>query len=336
MRLRILDLNAWHGLYARSWVRVEKLETEEVREGRFRSMVEGIRALEPDVIALQECWPQPAFSGRLAELLGFEHVGQVSNAGFRIFGTGYPLGVETGEGSAILARPGLGLRSLGRTALSGFGFTGHRLSLQVTDKRMALACQLEVEGQRLVVATFHVRYDFSTFEGFEGAWASLRERGLVSGEPPAHLVRSTRANMLRRDAELETLASWIEELAAAAPVVLVGDLNIDGDAPQVLAFAERLGLVSALDWAGEKRPTWDPANNPNIGPSAAFVHPDGKPKSVANLVAAWHDQLAQTPDHAFVPRAWEGRLVEARIVLDQPFEGVLASDHYGVLVTLSL
>jgi endonuclease/exonuclease/phosphatase family metal-dependent hydrolase len=332
--LRILDLNSWHGLYARTWVRVEKLETDEARERRTLALIEGVRALAPDVIALQECFPQPGFAERVATVLGYDHVSQVSNAGLRIFGTGYPLGVESGEGSTILARPGLGLRSLGRKALSGFGYTGHRVSLQVVDKRMALACALEIDKKPLIVVTFHVRYDWATRKGFDDAWAALRAKGVVEGDAPDKLVRSTVNNMTRRDAELETFAGWVEKLVADTPFVLAGDLNIDDDAPQLQALAARLGASSALQLVKDDRPTWDPANNPNIGPSASFVHPDNTSKDLSGLVGAYHDQLAQRPDHVFLAKGLESKLVEARVVLEKPIDGVFASDHYGILTTL--
>lgn len=334
MDLRILDLNAWHGLYARSFHRAEKLETDEARERRTLTLIEGLRALDPHVIALQECYPQPVFAERLATVLGYEHVSQVSNAGVRIFGAGYPLGIDTGEGSTILARPGLGLRSLGRIALSGYGYTGRRVSLQLVDKRMALACAIEVDKKPLHVVTFHVRYDWATYDLFEKAWTAIREKGVVEGDAPDVLVRSVRSNMLRRDGEIDALAQWVAKLQDGVPVVLIGDLNIDDDAPQLKAFAERLKMVSALQLTNDDRSTWDPHDNPNIGPSASFVHPDGTKKDLSGLVGAYHDQLLQRPDHAFLPEAMKDAVLDARVVMDKPVEGVFASDHYGILTTL--
>ncbi|MEZ0227514.1 MAG: endonuclease/exonuclease/phosphatase family protein [Planctomycetota bacterium] len=334
MELRILDLNTWHGLYARSFHRAEKLEPDDLRERRTGAMLEGIRALDPHVVALQECYPQPAFTERVAAELGYEQVSQVSNAGLRIFGAGYPLGIDTGEGSAILARPGLKLRSLGRIALSGYGYTGRRVSLQWVDKRMALACAIEVEGKPLHVVTFHVRYDWATFDMFEKAWAALLERTVVEGDAPERLVRSVQSNMLRRDREIDALAAWVSKLQGGAPVVLVGDLNIDDDAPQLAAFAQRLEIASTLQLVKDTRPTWDPHNNPNIAPSASFTHPDGTKKGLSDLVGAYHDQLLQRPDHAFVSQSLAPSVLDARVVLDQPVDGVFGSDHYGILTTL--
>ncbi len=336
MELRILDLNVWHGLYARSWHRALALETDEARARRTQAIIEGIRALDVHVVALQECYPQPAFGERIAQALGLEHVSQVSNAGVRIFGAGYPFGIDTGEGSTILARPGLGLRSLGRIALSGYGYTGRRVSFQWIDKRMALACAIEVDGKPLHVVTFHVRYDWATFDMFEKAWAALVSRGVAEGAVPEKLVNAVRANMVRRDGEIEVLASWIEKLQQGAPVVLVGDLNIDDDAPQLRAFAERLKVTSTLQLVKDERPTWDPHNNSNIAPSASFEYPDGTRKSLPDLIGAYHDQLLQRPDHAFVSNSLAPKVLHAQVVLDRSIGGVLGSDHYGILTTLQV
>ncbi len=337
MDLRILDLNSWHGLYARSWVRVERLETDDERERRTRALLDGLKALDPHVVTLQECFPQPALALRIATELGYEHVSQVSNAGLRIFGSGFPLGVETGEGSTILARPGLKLRSLGRNALSGFGYTGHRISFQFIDKRMALACAIDVDGKPLVVITFHIRYDWASFEHFEGAWRAIAGKGVVQGDAPPELVRSVRTNMAKRDSEIDALVQWTQKLGSGgAPVVLSGDLNLDDDAPQTAALLDRLRFASALQVVKDEGSTWDPENNPHIAPSASFEFPDGSPKDLSGLVGAYHDQLQQRPDHIFLPRDLAPSVVEARVVMKDPIGGVHASDHYGILTTLRI
>ena len=337
MELRILNLNSWHGLYARTWVRVERLESDEVRERRTVATVEGIKALDPHVVTLQECFPQPAFADRLAAELGYPHVSQVSNAGMRIFGTGYPLGVETGEGSTILAKPELKMRSLGRKALSGYGLTHHRLSFQFVDKRMALACALEVDGKELVVVTFHVRYDWASFALFEKAWGVLRERSVVEGEAPPELVRSVQNNMTRRDNEIATLATWVEKLTqGGVPFVLSGDLNLDDDAPQTHALMARMRLASSLQVTKDETSTWNPVKNTNIAPSASFTHPDGTQKDLSGLVGAYHDQLQQRPDHVFVSPALHGGMLDAKVVLDETIGGAFPSDHFGILSRIKI
>ena len=68
--LRILSLNTWHGHMPRNAWRVETIEPRGAKERRRAALVAGIRELDPDVILLQECLPQPDFSRKLAETLG--------------------------------------------------------------------------------------------------------------------------------------------------------------------------------------------------------------------------------------------------------------------------
>jgi endonuclease/exonuclease/phosphatase family metal-dependent hydrolase len=335
--LTILSINVWHGLYARTFWRAERLESPESRDRRLRVLVESIRALDPDVLALQECFPQPAFGRAIAGTLGYEHVSRVSNAGVRLFGIGFPGGVKTGEGSSILARPGLGLRPLGQRALSGFGWTHGLLSLQPVPKRCALAAVVSVGGKPLVIVTAHVRYEFGVESDLARAWSDLTAAGRVSGEMPLAIGQAARAGMATRDAELVVLREWCRELEARGPVVIAADLNVDDETPSLRAFQEGLQLTSVLPAVGSQRRTWDPVTNPNVAPSAAYDFVDGRPKDAAALMVAQHDRWQQRPDHVLLgPTFARSDLLDARVALDQQREGVMPSDHYGILATLRL
>jgi endonuclease/exonuclease/phosphatase family metal-dependent hydrolase len=337
VNLTVLDQNVWHGLYARSIWRIEHLEPHDRREGRFAALVASVRELKPDILAVQECFPQPSFGRRLAQALGYEHVSRVSNAGIRILGYGFPPGGKTGEGSSILARPGLGLRSLGGKSLSGFGWTHGVLSLQPVPKRCALAAEVTVEGKRLRIVTAHLRYEFASEAEFLEAWARLRQAEAVTGDPSPKLMASIRRSIELRDQELEALRHWCHHLAKEAPLIVAADVNLDDDVPALRAFSSSLGLTSALPAVGNTRLTWDPATNPNVAASTPYVHADGTKKSIDSLILAEHDRMPQRPDHVLLgPTFRRSDLLDARVVLDQPRDGVVPSDHYGILATVRL
>lgn len=336
MELSILNLNVWHGLFARTFWRAELLQDPATRERRFAAIVAGIRSLAPDVVTLQECFPQPAFGRRIGRALGYEDVCGVSNAGLRLFGYGFPFGVKTGEGLTILARPGLGLRSLGGKNLSGFGLTHGHLSLQPVQKRCGLAAEITVEGKAVVVVTAHVRYEFATTADLDRAWHELRDAGKVQGEVPNRLRAAVASEIATREGELATLEDWCARLETRAPFVLAADMNLDDEAPALVSFVERLRLTSVLVAAGDGRRTWDPGN-PNVAASAAYEHVDGVPKTPGELVVAQHDRWPQRPDHVFLgPTLAGGDIVEARVVLDRPVDGIVPSDHYGILARIRL
>jgi endonuclease/exonuclease/phosphatase family metal-dependent hydrolase len=335
VNLTVLDLNVWHGLFARTFWRVELLEGKREREQRISALIEGVRELAPDVVALQECFPQPEFGRAFAAALGYEHVGHVSNAGVRMFGYGFPFGVKTGEGSSILARPGLGLRPLGVRNLSGWGWTHGLLSLQPVPKRCAVAAEVTVEGKRVVVVTAHLRYEFSVEADLDRAWRELAELGHVRGEVPEGVRASVKSGIATRDAELGALRDWCAALDGRGPFVLAADMNLDDDAPALRGFVEKLRLTSALAAVGNQQPTWDPVGNPHVLASAAYAYHDGQEKDVAALLVAQHDRWLQRPDHVFLgPSFARSDLLDARVVLDQPRDGTGPSDHYGILAKI--
>ena len=338
MDLTILNINAWHGMYARTWWKAERLEPNGRKEERERALVDAIALIAPEVVTLQECYPQPGFSKRLAAALDMDAIAPVSNGGVRVLGAGLPTGVDTGEGMSILAKRGLGLRALGATNLSGAGFTTPLLSFQVMRRTQAIAAEVTKGGKTLALVTGHVRYEWPTIEAFFAAWAELRAAGAVSGEPDDSIVRSVRANLAVRDSEISVLSSWVARHAQERPVVVAADLNVDDDAPQLVKMLSELGLTSVLQAKDDRRPTWDPARNANIAYSSSYAHPDGSKKDVASLIVAQHDRMTQRPDHVLVGKTFsDGSIGHARVVFDEAQDGrVLPSDHFGILATIEL
>lgn len=337
--IRLLDLNVWHGLYARTVWKVEKLETAEEKEARTVATIEAIRALEPDVVFIQESFPQPAQADRLAGALDMDAVHVVSNAGVRVLGTGWPLGVETGEGSSILARRDLRIRPIGEKSLSSFAWNGAVASFQLIPRHAALAATIRIGTKTLALVTAHVRYQFAARDELDRAWKMLLDAGAVEGEIPAGLLRATLGDMETRDREIEVLADWIARIQRDADAVLFGgDLNLDDGAPQLARLGGgELGLVSALGVSGETKLTWDPARNPQIARSSGYAHADGQKKDLASLLSAAHDRMPQRPDHILVGRALGADAIhEARVAVDAPVNGVTPSDHFGVFAVVGI
>jgi hypothetical protein len=337
--LRVLELNTWHGLYARTRWKVERLESNDEREARIEATIAALREIDADVLFLQECFPQPAHADRLAKALDMEAVHVVANAGIRVLGTGWPLGVGTGEGSSILARRGLHLRPLGERSLSAFAWAGALASFQLLPRHAALAASIRVGTKTVALVTGHVRYDFASRADLDRSWAALVQDGAVEGEIPPGLLRATLANMETRDRELAVLADWLARIQRDADALILGaDLNIDDGAQQLDRLTGGdLGLVSALAVSGDARRTWDPDRNPLIGRSSAYAHADGQKKDLASLLSAHHDRIAQRPDHVMLGRALgPDALHEARVTVDAPVGGTLPSDHFGVLAVVKV
>jgi len=336
--IRLLTLNTWHGQYPRTPWAVESLEPAGHKERRSAALVAGVRAVDPDVIFLQECLPQPLFSRRLATQLGYEEVSKICNSGVRVLGVGVPSGIGAGEGLAIFAKPHLGLRGLGTKRLSGVGFTSDLVSAQIGQLRFALAAEIRVAGRPVVLVNAHLRYAYPSLEAFHRAWEDLRRRGEVRGEPGQALRFLVRRNIRLRDAELwaldRFLRGWVRR---GIPVILGADLNLNPEAAQTLHFVNALGMLNVLPAVAERAFTWDPEGNPNVAFSTAPHHVDGTAKSIFHRLVAHYDGIPQCPDHLMLGPTFSHRAVrEGGLALHTAVDGVFASDHYGVFAEVGL
>lgn len=329
--IRIVNLNTWIGCLPRTLLKVVGIEPPGHKQRRIAALLSELRARSPDVITLQECLPLPSFAQQIADALGYDLVWRIGNSGLRLFGVGYPTGVGRGEGLAILAKRGLGLRQVGSKRLSGSGLVTNWCAFQVGPLRWALAGLVEVQGRRCLVVTTHVSYAFPSKESFRIGWAELHERAVVKHrEPPTWLVRMAKDNDEVRDKELQRLARWLARLQHKhrAPVLVGADFNLDPETPQVSDFLATTGFVNALPQHAPGMLTWDPGGNDNISFDVDHRWPDGADKPAFLQLMAWLDSIPQCPDHVLVSQGLT--LTDAGRAFDQHHDGVLASDHYGI------
>jgi endonuclease/exonuclease/phosphatase family metal-dependent hydrolase len=329
--LRILTLNVWHGRQWRSQWRLQRLEPLGQRRRRRNALVAGLAELRPDLLCLQECLPAERWPRALARDLGYELVVQIANGGVRVGPLAIPAGLDGGEGIAILARPGLGLRQLGAKKLSGWGWPGARWSFQTARLSWALAAEVTVAGRRLTVVTTHLRYTFQDTAELGSLWTEVRSRVGRNGPLPARILAAAEREIGARDQEVRALAGWCRELSRGSDLVCAGDLNLDPDAPQVAALARSADLVRLGPSVGL---TWDPAGNPHVAASASENHRDGTPKELWSRLTALHDGCPQTPDHVLVSAGSNWPVARIERVFDSPYQGIFASDHYGLLAEL--
>lgn len=329
--IRIVSLNTWIGCLPRTLFKVLAVEPEGHKDRRFAALVAELSERAPDVITLQECLPLPSFAKRLARAIDYDVIWRVANSGIRLFGLGLPFGVGRGEGLAILARRGLGLRRLAAYRLSGLGVVGNWGAFHAGPMRWALAARVTVHGRPLIVVTTHVSYAFPSREAFHTGWAELHDRGVARHRhPPRWLVRMAKDNDEVRDKELHRLGRWLVALQRRhhAPVLVGADFNLDPDTPQVRHLLERTSYLNALPKVAPGALTWDPAANPNIAFDTTYRWPDGVEKSPILQLIAWLDSIPQCPDHVLLSPGLA--LAGAGRAFDRPRDGVFASDHYGV------
>jgi endonuclease/exonuclease/phosphatase family metal-dependent hydrolase len=130
-----------------------------------------------------------------------------------------------------------------------------------------------------------------------------------------------------REAQVRAIVQCIESLSTdrALPAILVGDFNAEPDADEIRFLR---GLTSL---GGPRRVYYRDAYALAGGGSAGvtFGH--------SNAFAAPMREPDRRIDYIFVRGQKDGFLgepLEARVCFDEPVDGVLASDHFGVVATL--
>ena len=226
--LRILTYNLWHG-----HVHGRRVEPEPERVARHRRQIEAIRALDPDLVLLQEVSPAKELGRQFAAALEMDVTATVVNCGIQLplpgrnrDGFRRRLGKPAGfaEGLAILARRGLGLERRGRQKLSGPpALVSAGCCLQFAEVEYALLATIELPG-----------------------WGTVRVAD-------AHLHAGGESERPRRQAEAARL---IRALGAPGGGWIVGgDLNDVPDSP-LLAGLRQAGLVDAVPRFAPDLATW--------------------------------------------------------------------------------
>ena len=128
-----------------------------------------------------------------------------------------------------------------------------------------------------------------------------------------------------RERQVRQIAEFVSQSSGDFPPVVCGDFNAEPTSTEV----RFLKGLHALD--GRSFHLWD---------AFELVHPDqfGHTWSNANPFAAEEQHPDRRIDYIFVGvRAADGagRVLDARLVCDQPRHGVWPSDHFGVAAVLS-
>ncbi|MGB5880208.1 MAG: endonuclease/exonuclease/phosphatase family protein, partial [Thermoanaerobaculia bacterium] len=153
--LRVLTYNVWHGLRSGESNKRFPGEDPADMEGRVAAQIREIERLAPDLIFFQEVNPNQPEARKYAQALGYDEIHKVSSCGLHIGGL-YKIPRNMNEGIAILARPELGLKKIGKIRLSGNAKCTATYGFQTKESRYALFGEITVGGRNLLVATTHL------------------------------------------------------------------------------------------------------------------------------------------------------------------------------------
>ena len=333
--LRIVTINVWSGLDYHGSFMFGQYESEEKRELRFQMLVDQLKGLDPDVVFVQEANPVREFSSRLADSLDFDEVHQVCNAGIKIVGFGPPCNFE--EGVAILARKTLHLKEHAAWKLSGsFGLFGEFMSMNFNESEFALAAEMDFGGR----STYLINVHLSAFPPDGPILRNKIHQALVTGEIDSSTTKralnTSSDGSKRRVVETEALLDEISELPPGVPVILGGDFNAEPASQEIKAISYVGNFRDVCgDPTDDTSLTWDPNRNRNISYSTNLHDASGRELDPDEKLSAIYDTWPRKIDYIFLSRHFGTHAVRGvRVVIDSCRDGVLASDHFGIMADL--
>jgi endonuclease/exonuclease/phosphatase family metal-dependent hydrolase len=330
---KIATYNVWHGLGGQGFLRFNELEPPGRKEKRIELQIGELSKLACDLVFLQEVNPIVSGSRYYASCLGFEEVHQLDQAGIEVFGWGAPVNLKTGL--CTMALPNSSLTKIKGLKLSGsrLGWVSDSLSFQLKEFRYALFARLTLGDTRVLAVNLHLHHGPRLTEKAEERLDTLVEEGIVP-KKYADLTREsmTRA-VLRRQNEIRKVLAEIHRLRRSEEeVVLAGDFNSWGEDIEIF---EQDGFFNVTA-PRVQNPSWDgPANIENHRLSRFLVSPFphfGNP-TLLEYIRQTIDEPRML-DHILMSENLAKRVVAAERILDQPKEGLLGSDHFGLLATI--
>lgn len=336
-KLRVVTINVWSGLDYHGTFSFGEYESNAQRNRRFGILLKQLRELDPDVIFVQEANPVRQYASRLADSLGFDEIHQVCNAGIRVLGLGIPSNFE--EGIVILARKPLHLREYDVWKLSGgFGLFGDFMSVNFDEAEFAQVGEITIHGEPVFLINVHLSAFPPNDSVFYRSALNQLAPGAIESEELSRVEEGIAYGSVRRMEETESLTDQLSELPVDAPKILGGDFNsVPGS--NVISRLNRLRIISeaSLSPAKGSSPTWDPRENANISYSTRFTDARGDSLDLYGKISALYDARARRIDYLFCSRQFGDSSVQNyNVVIDSSYNGVFASDHFGVAADVSL
>jgi len=334
--LEAITFNVWHGLRSGESNKRFPGEDEDRKERRLAWQIEELKRLDPDLLFFQEVNPNQPLAGWYAKQLGYDEIHKVTSCGLHLGGI-YKIPKNMNEGIAILAKPELGLRRVGKKRLSGNATCSATWGFQTKESRYALFGEITVNGEKVLVTTAHLFSAPFVLPSFDEDLEQLVEQGVLEPAQQAEILAAREQKVQRATGEAKLLVQEIEKrrsrLGSDVPVILGGDFNAEPTTPGIAAI-KAAGFVEA--GTGPDFHTWDPVTNEvnyGIGTRRHDPLPTFDKPEVQELLA----HRSTTPrqiDHIFVSPDF--KVVAAEMVLNRDKDGMYPSDHFGILAVLQL
>ncbi|MBW6514620.1 MAG: BamA/TamA family outer membrane protein [Candidatus Syntrophosphaera sp.] len=333
---RIIDINVWSGTDYQGRLAFSMWESPSLLEQRYQILLANLKEADPDVIFIQETSPVDRYTRRLAKDLDMDQIHQVCIAGIKVLGAGPPWKFK--EGNSILARKELNLTRWDDWKLSGSpGIYSDRLTIHFDETVSALVGRISIDGKPVYLISTHLNAAPRDEQALLDSLTSMRDSGEILNYEYEELYRRWQKGIRRRQTEMARLLGRIKRLPAGTPVIVGADFNEKPQSDVVRDFITRGRFVHLPITPDSLAVTWDAVNNTNTFWSQRFTDARGRKRDnwyKFNAIAA---KLPRRLDYIFLNEKFAGTdSIRSTIVLDQPVDGVFASDHYGVQVDLDI
>jgi len=335
--LRFATVNIWSGLDYRGIFTVGEYESPAIRHQRLKLLIEELRALQPDVIALQEVNPVSTLAADIAKELDYDFIHQRVNAGIKVGYIGIPWNLN--EGLVTLAKKTLQLEFVDVWDLSsGFGIFGSAASFHFSDRNIALVGKIRVNNLDIYMANVLLSSAVPDDSTARFIARQIASRQQMPAEEIPKVVEDCFSDTQRRKKSVELLSETLRERFAGKPFVILGDFNATSTHEEIRNLTDSGGVMDAAKVAGmDQVVTWDAEKNTNVQYSVCACDAHGRMLDAYGLLSAWYDGQSRRIDHIFLNEQFKPNdVVGAQLFLDKPKDSLFASDHYGFTVTVDL
>ena len=337
--IKLININVWFGMDGRGWWKIGDYETRQRKDARFRGLVSGLKALDPDVIAIQEANKLPAYAAKIARALGYNAVWKVQNSGIKVLGLGIPFNFTAG--SVILVKKEHLLKYLTSRQLSGKGFVSNSFSFHFKEMRNAMVSLADIAGQPILIFNTQTHFSLIWDQKWDKAVDDLLDRGKITDRQHKIMKKTLLDSHNRTEQDIEGMLGFINQVVKKYdyPYVVAGDFNTTLQSEALKQMVSELGLLDPFQIHNPEADgyTWDPRRNTNTTFDGSEFRADGKTlrDPLHRLTAEFDAGTPRRIDFIFLSQHFKPDMIQqANLVFTEPVDNLYVSDHFGVEIVL--
>lgn len=360
-QLKIITFNIWSGLDYKGSLKMGWYEDKKIRKKRFELLIEQLKKIDADIIALNEVNNLPWSIRKIAKALGYDYISYTGVSGLKIGPFGLPVNLK--EGDAILAKKKYGLEFVDRIRLEkGKGIVRNIFSFHTDDATQALIGKIKIADKSYIIINTHLHAslinDYKTFFFLKKFIRKYSIKENIANELKNFIIKSTEW----RKESSKILNDYIENNFTDEKIILCGDFNSTYSTTEMQRFFKN-GFISSyiayhnfqnikgneFNFFGLFKKfyapfyTWDPDVNLNI--KKYYVNKNNTSKNNTNnnnkeilidLFKKESDLIPRKIDYILLKNINKKDIVKSKLIFTSPLNGIQLSDHFGIMTIIKL